>query len=428
MKKRFLSYWGDSDGFDFLKSSSIVFVGSLLVHILNYIFTISIGRLLGPASFGEVTALFSFLVIISVPAATITTFATYQTAQYRESKDESLIKNFISLLNTYSLFLGVIILAVFFSCLFLLSQFLHIGYVTLSIFSLIIPLTFVSAVSTGSLQGIQSFKNIQYKNILGTISKLLLAIFFVFIGLSVGGVMIAMSFSILIAVIYGFVKIKENIGKIRFFSFKKSVEITWTKIKKHLVVIFLATLFLALLSNIDVLIAKHYLSAYDAGQYSALSFLGKIIVYLVASFATVLLPVASQSHLQKSQKGRKSLWLSIFIVAVTSLIGAGIFMLLPKIIIGVFFGSQYLAVAPYLGLFGLAMSFISISIIFVNYFIAVRNRFFLFSFCASILIEIGLLAIYHHSLAEIVWVMFFSGALLMLLMFITYFFSKNYEK
>lgn len=56
----------------FFSSSSIIFAGSFAVNVLNYVFTLVMSRLLGVEEFGEVTALISLLLIISVPATTLT--------------------------------------------------------------------------------------------------------------------------------------------------------------------------------------------------------------------------------------------------------------------------------------------------------------------------------------------------------------------
>lgn len=64
----------------FITSSSIIFAGAFVVNVLNYVFTLVISRLVGVAAFGEVTALFSLLLIVSVPAAALSMLMTREAA------------------------------------------------------------------------------------------------------------------------------------------------------------------------------------------------------------------------------------------------------------------------------------------------------------------------------------------------------------
>ena len=64
----------------FITSSSIIFAGAFVVNVLNYVFTLVMSRMVGVAAFGEVTALFSLLLIVSVPAAALSMLMTREAA------------------------------------------------------------------------------------------------------------------------------------------------------------------------------------------------------------------------------------------------------------------------------------------------------------------------------------------------------------
>ena len=59
-------------------------------------------------------------------------------------------------------------------------------------------------------------------------------------------------------------------------------------------------------TNIDVVLAKHYLSPYLAGQYSALSVTGKIIAYGSGAFITVMFPMVAASHINNDGKEKNT--------------------------------------------------------------------------------------------------------------------------
>ena len=56
----------------FLRGSILFTVATFLGSFLNYVFNLIVAKKLGPTGFGEITALFSYTTIFSVPMAVIT--------------------------------------------------------------------------------------------------------------------------------------------------------------------------------------------------------------------------------------------------------------------------------------------------------------------------------------------------------------------
>jgi O-antigen/teichoic acid export membrane protein len=423
MKSKVLTHFRNSK---FLYSSSIVLLGSFFVNFLNYIFTLIIGRMLGPIMFGEVTALFSFFIIVNVPATTIATFMGRQTSLYKSESRMSSIKHLVAFLDTWASIAGVVLWIIFVACTPFLSNYLNIPSTPIFVFGLIIPLSFVSSVSTGSLQGLQDFRGLQVQNIVGALVKLVFALLFVYMGMSVTGVMAALLLSTLWSLVYGFLKTIKTTGKMGFFSAEGVSDAEWSDAtKKSMLFVFCASLLIALLSNVDVVMAKHYLSAFEAGQYGALSAIGKILLYGVAAFTTVLLPVASEAHASGSSHGRRALWTSVGLITLASVVLVAIFLLFPEMIVNALFGAAYIGIAAYLVPFAVAMYFVAIATVFVQYFIATHNRAFLYFFLIAILSQIAAITLHHGSLLEIVSALVSATGFLVVLMLFVYVFSSK---
>ena len=81
MEKKF-----ESTRYNLVKSTGFVLFGSVIINILNYIFTILIGRLLGPAAYGEVAVILGLSTILTVPALSLTTFMATYSAKYKAEK------------------------------------------------------------------------------------------------------------------------------------------------------------------------------------------------------------------------------------------------------------------------------------------------------------------------------------------------------
>jgi O-antigen/teichoic acid export membrane protein len=87
--------------------------------------------------------------------------------------------------------------------------------------------------------------------------------------------------------------------------------------------------------------------------------------------------------------------------------------MLPDFIVMLFFGSGYAESAGILGLLAISMSFLAISNVISFYNMSVNRMGFMYILIAFAVAEIPLLFLFHSTLAEFVWVIFYSMAGLM---------------
>jgi O-antigen/teichoic acid export membrane protein len=299
----------------------------------------------------------------------------------------------------------------------LIAGFLRLEIVPLLAFSALIPVTLASSLQSGTLQGLQEFFLLAKQNALSAAIKLAVSIALVYAGFSVTGVMLGLVAASLASWGYGYL---ATHGIFKKHAAPQGEPFALGPLKALFMTILATTLLMALLSNIDVLLAKHFLPAEAAGQYGALSTIGKILVYGVGAFITVLLPLASAAEAGKKGGGRRILGLSLAIILAASVAAFGLFSLAPGLIITALFGARYLAVAPYLGLFAAAMGCIALSTAFINYFVAARNTSFLYFLAAGIAAEVALISLNHGSLGAVTGMLAASSALLLALMAANY--------
>ena len=405
----------------FLSSSSIVFAGSFVVNVLNYVFTLVMGRMMGIEAFGEVAALLSLYIVVSVPAAALSMLMTREVAFHNESG--TAIEHFFLFLRKHVLFAALGLWLIFVALVPLLSAFLHIPYVIFFAFSMLIPLMAVGSLQSGALQGLQEFFMLSKQSVLGALIKLAVSVLFVWLGFSVLGVMFALVLAQCAGTVYGFLAIRKTLDA-------KECAGTPFVIDAHAIrtlftTILISTLFLALLSNIDVLLAKHYLPAVLAGQYGALSTLGKIIIYGIGAFSTVLLPMVAAAHARGKGEEKRILTFSLAVIAAASMSGVVIFSFFPAFFVHMLFGARYLDIAQYLGIFSVAMSCVALATALINYFIAIRNTSFLYFLAFGIMLEVLLISLDHSSLAAIAHMLALSSAVLLALMVINFFISNK---
>jgi len=400
----------------FVSSSAIVVMGGFVVNVFNYVFTLLMSRILGLDSFGEVAAMISLLTIISVPSFAFTMLMAREVASRAAGRPSEIHELFI-FFRKHAFVIAIAVWILFLALTPFLTRFLHIPYTPFFVFSLIILFLAPGALQVGTLQGLQEFFQLAKQNILGALVKLACALFLVAAGFSVVGVMLALVLAQFATWLYGFLTIRRKL---------KGAEAPQAAAEKpgfqSLYVSLLITAFLlALISNTDLLLAKHFLSATVAGEYAALSTLGNIIVYSIGAFSTVLLPMASFAR--ASEKGQESrlLFMSLSIIALVVFASAVCFSLFPAFFISVLFGAKYLGIAPVVGRYAFAEGCIALSIALINYFVAVRNTSFLWFVALGIALEAFLISYHHTSVAEIATMFVVAAVGMLALLFLNLF-------
>ena len=87
----------------------------------------------------------------------------------------------------------------------------------------------------------------------------------------------------------------------------------------------------------------------------------------------------------------------------------------PEAIVSIFFGAKYPLVAPYLLKYTVAMAFFAIAFLLMNYFLSLNQTTISYLSLGAALAELGLIALFHADIAQIVNVMLISATVCLLL-------------
>jgi O-antigen/teichoic acid export membrane protein len=97
----------------------------------------------------------------------------------------------------------------------------------------------------------------------------------------------------------------------------------------------------AVIQNFDVVLAKIYLSPHDSGLYAALATVGKVVTFLPAAVAVIVVPNAARAVAAADRA--RVLRLAALLVLATTLIAAVPAAVVPGTVIRTMFGAKYLA-------------------------------------------------------------------------------------
>jgi O-antigen/teichoic acid export membrane protein len=387
--------WHKITSHDLAKGSALVFAGTMVSNVCAYLYHLFMGRILGPVGYGTLSSLISLLYIFSVPTMVLSTVLAKYFSQCkaldRNAQAKYLFDRSLKLLSI-CLIIGfgvILILAP------IISSFIHLTNWQLMIW---VYLTFaVSALTIINMSLLQVNQIFFWYSLLAalvTILKLILSV-------------PAAHVSIYAVVVAGFIAVLIGYA-LYFYPVKfimKIKEQKFTVSKKDALLFSIPTLlvYLSLTSiySLDVVLAKHFLISSEAGIYSALSILGKIIFYGSSAIALVCFPVISGRMAKKQNILKIALSAVLGVFSVSVVISTGYFIF-PKLITNMLFGSAYNKAIGNLGGMGVFLSLYSLSYVMIIISLAInKTKIWIFPTLAAIL-QIALIYLFHSRISDII--------------------------
>lgn len=399
--------------------STIIFIGSFAANIGNYFFNLILGRFLFVTDYGIYSSLISFLALFGIfPSAFTTIFAKFAAAYGVRKKDEnlnSLLVNGFRIILLLSI--GVFIILTFFVSY--IGNFLHIQDIKLLfIIFLIISVSILSSLPFGILQGEMRFYLLSFFNIFTPLLKIALGFIFLFLGLKVLGVTLAILFASIIPVIFIFFLFWRRYKKPTKSLLDKSI--FFREFKNHSFKFFLATLGLTILTSADVMLVKHFFRPEEAGQYAALSLMGKSIFYLASPIYFVFFPLIAQKQ-EKNESLHGTLLLAAFIITMCSVILSFVYFLFPHIILNVFFpAKEYSILTSYLGPFSIYIIVFSNATLFNNFLLSIGKSGIYITNLLVAFIFVLFFYFFHSSFYQVITILFVTSFLLLALHLLYY--------
>ncbi|MBI2439730.1 MAG: oligosaccharide flippase family protein [Candidatus Moranbacteria bacterium] len=385
----------------FIRNSMVLFLGTMVVNVLNYIFHLMVGRMVDPVEYGEIESLLSLFAIISVPAGTLILLATKYAADMKAKNDFQGTDFFSRYLTKKVLLCGLPFL---FFAIFLtpfVKNFLHIDK-SLPLFFLwgAMFFSFLGATTSGVLNGWQKFFHTSLVGIFSTLLKVVAVFIFLQWGFSVSGVVGSYVLSIICVYAANFFLLKHFFQKNTSASTEQNPP-SFSGVKQYLIPAFIGTLSLAILGNADMIFAQHHLESSLSGEYGALSVTAKTIFFVTGVLTTVLFAMSAEEHTKKKQ-GSTTFFLAFSLIVLVVAFSLAVFAFFPEFILSLFFGEKYLLVSPFLVWFALAAGLYSVANLLLQYLLSLQETKITVFFLILSLFEIVTLFFYGESMYAII--------------------------
>ena len=402
------------------KNSALLFIAAMTGNFFQYLFQFFMGRNLSIADFGAMNALFSFGVITSIGIGTVTLVITKYIAGFKGKNEFGKIKGIILKSSKYIIPAGIIVSILVFAARFQIMDYYkleHASPVVIVSFSLFISC--ILSVFLAAATGMQKFNYIALSQILGPLSRIGSGALLVWLGFGLNGAILAS----VVASITGILilgKVIKDIVKVKIESVKKHKK----EMLLFCVPVAMSISFYAVLTMIDMTLVKHYFSANTAGQYAAISVLGKSILYLPGAIVVVMFPMVAEAHtINKDTLSilKKALLFALLVCSV----GIFIFFLFPDFLLRLISRGRYTGNVNLLWIFGLAMLPYALTGIINSFHIARHKISFIVALVIMAIIQVGLISMFHKSLEQVIYILLLCGILLVLINFGLIFYEKK---
>jgi O-antigen/teichoic acid export membrane protein len=375
-----------------LSGSIVMLVGSIVVSLANFGYNIGVARLLGPADFSHAAAAVTILMLVSAITLAFQLVCTKLVAKsHSVSAKAAVFQNLLKKSWWAGLALGASMLlanSVLTSYLRLSSPWVVVLLaVGLSIY---VPL----GVKRGGLQGTCRFGGLSWNMAAEAMVKFLGAILLIEMGFGVLGAVAAISASVIVAYF-----MPDAACELR--STPGVSEVSQLGETMQAIVFFVGQV---IISNIDILMVKHFFPPDLAGLYAAIALVGRLLYFGAWSIVSAMFPVSAESGDERQGPGL----LALPLLMVTAMSAAFVLLLaaFPDLVFRSLFGTHFTA-AVYglnwlLSMNAAATGIYAISVVLMTYEMSRRiaNTGWL-QLVVSGLIVLGI-AWFHSSLMEVI--------------------------
>lgn len=350
-----------------IRASLIIVLANVIGGGFNYLYHINTARFLSTANYGLFESLLSlnyfFSILVSAFSLSIIKFVNALKKNGQQISIAALLPRFENLTFKLTFLLS---LCFVFTYPFLVKIIDLPSFSLFLFYSLQTVFMFFPVLYSSIIRAQLKFVWLSVLLVLTPLTKYFLSFFFLRSGYGINGAILALSLSSALTAVVGLFLVQKLFGRDRSNQ-KKEVGFHkkfWSLSRYTL----LAQLGLISLYSSDVILARKLMTAELAGQYAAISILGKIILFASTSILTVIFPLFTKV---KPGNKKSSIYLmrALLATALLSFMGVLFYRLFPDFIIKLSYAGKYVSTAAHLTRFACLaalLSFFSIIIYFLT--------------------------------------------------------------
>lgn len=310
-----------------LNGSIILLIGSVCVSLANFGYNIGVARLLGPSDFSHAAAAVTILMLISAITLAFQLVCTKLLAKAKSQEHKAgVYQHLMKRAWMIGFALGVFMLlsaSVLTSYLRLSSPWIII---LLSIgLTIYVPL----GVKRGGLQGTCRFRGLAINMSAEAVVKFIGAILLIEFGFGVLGAVAAISASVILAFC-----LPDNARELRGRAV--AAPSAPGSEARQAIVFFVGQV---IISNIDILMVKHFFKPDEAGLYAAIALVGRLLYFASWSVVSAMFPITAENRDERSSGSL--LAIPLLLVTGMSIVFVLLLAAFPTLVFQSLFGSHF---------------------------------------------------------------------------------------
>ncbi|MCW3009947.1 MAG: glycosyltransferase, partial [Solirubrobacterales bacterium] len=366
---------------------------SLLNNAIQLVFTVAITRLLGKADYSALAALVSAFLVLLVGGQAVQAAAAREVALGRLGDHHALLGTMSRWTRTLLVATGVaavvgVILREPLAALMGVEEHAWAAAAVLPTGTLWMLLS----LQRGALQGLQAFAPVGLSIVGEAVGRLAIGLVLALAAGGVTGVFLATPLCFLATSAGLGVVLARRLGAAPVLATPPGARTAQTLrgLMANGWVPIISLALLALLQNVDVIVARHELGEDRAGSYAVAAVAAKVVVWVAIGVGLQLLPQAT-ARAAAGEDPRPVLLRALGVLAAVAAPSLLLFALFPTFILRTAFGPDTVDAAPALLLLGLAMTLLAVAYLTVQYMLALGSVRFLWVLGAVAAIEVPLL-------------------------------------
>ena len=378
-----------------LGGSLTLLAGSGLVGVANLVYNVVTARMLGPAGFAHVTAVYTLLMLASAITLSFQAVCAKYVASHDAFEDKATI---FSSLHLKSWFASVSLGLLLFLFNGVITKYLNLpDPVLISLLALGTAFYIPLGVRRGYIQGIHAFASLAANLMVEGLVRLGGAYFLIKSGLGVNGAVLAS----VIAVVASYFLARPHPS----LNWSPKSRIPIASGEGVQAIVFFAGQ--GAINNFDIVLMNHFFLPEQAGIYAAVSLVGRLINMFVWSVVNTMFPVSASAR-SSDHEARPVLFMSLGMVSLLLTVLILGLWAIPSFLWRTLFGAHFESansgsLATLLILYAIATGIYSISSVLISYEMSrkIANTSWLqLAFSGALILGIWAM---HHTLAQVIY-------------------------
>jgi O-antigen/teichoic acid export membrane protein len=398
-----------------LSGSFVLLSGSGLATATNFIYNIAVARFLGPSGFGNATAVYTLLTLVSAVTLSFQIISAKIVAQQRSPEGKSA--------GYRSFHAGAWACGIAIASILLLFRNFIASYLNLNdpilIVLLAIGVAFYIPLGSrrGYVQGAYGFRRLAGNLVFEGVMRLGGSVLLILLGFGVRGVILANS----VAVVAAYFAITPKLT----IRIPTPIRRSYALRELSQAVIFFSGQ--VLINNCDIVLVKHFFLLREAGLYAAVAMVGRVVFSFSQAVVNSMFPLVAATNNEERKDLTVIASALMLVLSIGSLLALGL-RLAPNWIWKAFFGAKFEIIGPHglsylLALYAITSVVYSLSAVIITYEMSYKIANTSWVQLAFSGVVIAGICLFHSSLRQVILVQLVLMSVLLVMVALPFLFN-----